>query len=136
MSNERPKFEVIFYWDERKRKPVEEFLSTLDVKTQAGFVWSIDELEKRGNQVGEPLSKPVEGHKGLFELREEVRTNIFRIIYVYYKGGKIILLHGFQKKGQKTPKGELEIAKQRQQRVPEFMREWEEEEAKKSKRNK
>jgi phage-related protein len=49
----------------------------------------------------------------LFEIRVEQDTNIYRIFYVAYTGERFILLHGFQKKTQKTPKKELDIAETR-----------------------
>ena len=49
----------------------------------------------------------------LRELREESQTNIYRIIYCFVSGRSILLLHGFQKKTQRTPRGEIEIAERR-----------------------
>lgn len=45
----------------------------------------------------------------------EQNTNIYRIFYFAYTGKFVILLHGFQKKTQKTPKKEIEIAEARMQ---------------------
>jgi len=45
-------------------------------------------------------------------LREESNTNIYRIFYVFFTGKRIILLHGFTKKTQKTPRREIELALQ------------------------
>ena len=52
--------------------------------------------------------KHIEGK--LWELREESNTNIYRILYVFFTGKRIILLHGFTKKTQKTPRREIELA--------------------------
>jgi phage-related protein len=49
----------------------------------------------------------------LWELREESRTNIYRVIYFFYTGRRIVFLHGFQKKTPKTPKKELDMARTR-----------------------
>lgn len=57
----------------------------------------------------EPLSKAL----GDREIRVQSRSDILRIIYTFIKGRRIILLHGFVKKTQKTPKGELAIAGKR-----------------------
>jgi phage-related protein len=47
---------------------------------------------------------------GLFEMRVQLGSNIFRV-FCFFDGGKlVILLSGFQKKTQKTPKEELERA--------------------------
>jgi phage-related protein len=54
------------------------------------------------------------GSDGLFEIRIEVQSNIFRIFCCFDKGNIVILFNGFQKKTQKTPANELELAKKLQ----------------------
>ena len=49
----------------------------------------------------------------MYEIRVDKSTNIYRIFYFVYTGRRFILLHGFQKKTQKTPKREIEIAEKR-----------------------
>ena len=55
----------------------------------------------------------------LWELRCESRTNIYRIMYLFFTGRLIVLLQGFQKKTQETPRGEIEIARRRLNRYSE-----------------
>lgn len=50
------------------------------------------------------------GTDGLYEIRVEVSSNIFRIFCCFDKGNLVILFNGFQKKSQKTPKQEIELA--------------------------
>ena len=50
------------------------------------------------------------GTDGLFEVRVEFGSNIFRIFSFFDKGNLVILANGFQKKTQKTPKQEIEKA--------------------------
>ena len=50
------------------------------------------------------------GSTGIFEIRVEVGSDIFRVFSFFDKGNLIILVNGFQKKSQKTPKKELELA--------------------------
>jgi phage-related protein len=50
------------------------------------------------------------GTKGLYEIRVEVGSNIFRIFSFFDKGNLVVLGNGFQKKTQKTPKQEIEKA--------------------------
>lgn len=54
--------------------------------------------------------KSIEGVKGLFEIRIEYESNIYRIFCCFDKGRLVVLFNGFQKKTQKTPKKELEKA--------------------------
>ena len=48
---------------------------------------------------------------GIYEIRVEYKSNIYRIFSFFDDGKLIILLHGFQKKTQKTPRKEIERAK-------------------------
>lgn len=98
--------------DERGRSPVEEFLDSLDQKTKARFLWSTEQLRVRNVQAREPLLKHLEGN--LWELREESATNIYRVVYFFFTARRIVLLHGFQKKSQRTPRSEIEMAHPRQ----------------------
>jgi phage-related protein len=77
------------------------FLAGLDTKTQIRFAWSIEQLCLRNTQARPPLVKHLAGK--LWELREESATNIYRVRYVFFTGQRIVLLHGFHKKSQKTP---------------------------------
>ncbi|MFZ4414934.1 MAG: type II toxin-antitoxin system RelE/ParE family toxin [Bacteroidales bacterium] len=50
------------------------------------------------------------GTDGLYEVRIEFESNIFRIFCCFDKGNLVVLFNGFQKKTQKTPKDEIELA--------------------------
>ncbi len=56
------------------------------------------------------LMKKIESVKGLYEIRIEYRSNIFRIFCCFDKGALVVLFNGFQKKSKKTPVGEIEKA--------------------------
>lgn len=60
--------------------------------------------------IPEQYFKHLEGTSGLYEVRIQLDSNIFRIICFFDKENLVILLNGFQKKTQKTPKGEIEMA--------------------------
>ena len=52
----------------------------------------------------------MENTDGLYEIRVQLGSNIFRIFCFFDKGQLVILANGFQKKTQKTPKKEIELA--------------------------
>ena len=52
----------------------------------------------------------MDGTDGIFEIRVEFESNIYRIFCCFDEGNLIVLFHGFQKKSQKTPKKEIEKA--------------------------
>ena len=47
---------------------------------------------------------------GIYEIRVEVESNIYRIFCCFDEGSLVVLFHGFQKKTQKTPRREIERA--------------------------
>lgn len=102
---------VVFYHDDQGHSPVEEFLDSLDMKTLARFDWSIEQLRIRNVAAQEPLVRHIGGK--LWELRRESGTNIYRLLYFFFTGRRIVIVHGFQKKTQKTPRSEIELAEKR-----------------------
>lgn len=114
---EKPQWEIVFYTDENGNSPVEEFLENLDIKTQTRFQWSIEQLRLRNVQAGEPLVKHLEGK--LWELRRASDGNIYRILYFFFTGRRIVFVHGFQKKTDKAPRREIDVA---QKRLDDFIR--------------
>ena len=50
------------------------------------------------------------GTEGLYEIRIEFEGNIYRIFCCFDKGNLVLLFNGFQKKTQKTPKKEIDLA--------------------------
>jgi phage-related protein len=52
--------------------------------------------------------KLIVGTNGLYEARIQLGSNIWRVFCFFDKGRLVILLNGFQKKTQKTPKNEIE----------------------------
>lgn len=103
------KFEVEFYTKDNGEKPAKDFILGLDVKMRAKVLGIIHVLEEKGNQLREPYSKHLED--GIFEIRGKVGTDITRVLYFFYYGGRIVLTNGFVKKTQKAPKQEIELAK-------------------------
>ena len=49
----------------------------------------------------------ITGTDGLYEIRVEFESNIYRIFCCFDEGNLIVLFNGFQKKSQKTPKSEI-----------------------------
>ena len=100
---------VVVFETERKEKPVEKFIKSLDKRTTAKVIHHIDLLQQYGNKLGAPHSKKLVGK--LLELRIRGKQEV-RIIYAFKKK-TIYLLHAFTKKSQKTPKKEIEKAGKR-----------------------
>lgn len=52
----------------------------------------------------------MKGTDGLYEIRIEFESNIYRIFCCFDKVNLVVLFNGFQKKSQKTPKKEIDLA--------------------------
>lgn len=61
-------------------------------------------------KIPEKYFKHITGSDGLYELRVQLGSNIYRIFCCFDEGNVVVLFNGFQKKTQKTPKNELELA--------------------------
>lgn len=104
-------FDVEFFQEDDGSYPVEEFILSLDLKMRAKVFRTLELLEYKGNDLREPFSKHL--GEGIFELRVKQSSNIVRILYFFVIGKRIILANGFVKKSQKTPPGEIDLAKKR-----------------------
>lgn len=103
---------VIFYEKESGENPVKEFLDSLPGKLKAKALLEIDLLEEYGIELREPYTKALHGddYRGLWELRIKHGSNASRIFYFLPVGNTFVLLHGFLKKSEETPKRDLETA--------------------------
>ncbi|RTY91114.1 type II toxin-antitoxin system RelE/ParE family toxin [Flavobacterium sp. RSP46] len=62
------------------------------------------------DRVPEKFLKHLSGSDGVYEIRVEYQSNIYRIFCCFDKGNVVVLFNAFQKKTQKTPNSELEKA--------------------------
>ena len=81
----------------------------------ARYLRYVELMEKHGVDLRSPHSEPIGG--GLFELRPKAPEGIGRVFYCTVKDSTIVILHSFVKKTMKTPKRELEVARQRLKEV-------------------
>ena len=95
----------VFYY----RRFYMDFFATLKPEVQKKFNWTL-KLLATVERVPEKYFKHLTGSSGLYEIRVEVGSDIYRVFSFFDKGQLIILVNGFRKKTPKTPKGELELA--------------------------
>ena len=62
------------------------------------------------DKVPKKFLKHIEGQKGLYEIRVEHGSNIFRIFCCFDKGKIVVLFNGYQKKSNKTSSQQIELA--------------------------
>jgi phage-related protein len=95
---------IIFYGDY-----FIDFYKTLDDKVKDKVQYVL-ELIKQVDRVPDKFLAPMTGYDGLFEIRVEYQSNIYRIFCCFDQGQLVVLFNGFQKKTQKTPKDEIDRA--------------------------
>ena len=86
-----------------------DFFEKLKPEVRKKFNWTL-QLIATIEKVPEKYFKHLTGTSGIFEVRVEVGSDIYRAFCFFDKGQMIILVNGFQKKTQKTPKSEIELA--------------------------
>jgi len=67
-------------------------------------------LLKTVQNVPQKFLQHMTGTDGLYEIRIEVEGNIYRIFCCFDKGNLVVLFNCFQKKSQKTPRTEIDLA--------------------------
>ncbi|QFZ53342.1 type II toxin-antitoxin system RelE/ParE family toxin [Oceanihabitans sp. IOP_32] len=87
----------------------EEFLLAQPKKVQ-DKIFKVIEIIETYQHVPKTYLAPMKTHKGLFEARIKLGSNIWRVFCFFDKGKLVILLNGFTKKTQKTPKKEIDKA--------------------------
>ena len=87
----------------------QDFFDKQNKKVKAKIVWTFDLVEDL-QRVPEIYLKHIENTDGLYEIRVQSGSDIFRIFCFFDQGQLVVLANGFQKKTQKTPKKEIEKA--------------------------
>jgi phage-related protein len=100
---------AIFYRTEAGGEPVRDWLKGLSRDDRKRIGEDIKTVEF-GWPVGMPVCKPL--GDGIFEVRTSLdRNRIARVPFYLDRKGRMVLLHGFIKKTQKTPEEDLELAR-------------------------
>jgi len=114
LSEDAKRLAVHFYRSRAGADLVRDWLKSLPAEDRQSLGRDL-RLVELGWPIGMPLCRPLGG--GLWELRSSLSSNrIARVIFCAAQG-KIVLLHGFIKKTQKTPQSELDLARTRQKEV-------------------
>ena len=104
---------VRFYKTDKRVEPVREWLKSLtkaDKKTIGEDIKTV----QYGWPIGMPIVRKID--KGVWEIRSHLKDGIARVIFTVV-GDTMVLLHGFIKKSQKTPKEDIETAKKRKKNL-------------------
>jgi len=101
--------DVVFFRTESGNEPVREWLRKLS-KVDKRTIGSDIKTVQYGWPIGMPVVRKLDA--GLWKVRSWLDQRISRILFTVH-GDTMVLLHGFIKKSQKTPKEDLQLAKDR-----------------------
>jgi len=101
--------QAFFFRTEAGREPVREWLKSLPSRDDRKRIGEDIKTVEFGWPVGIPICRALRG--GLYEVRSHLTQNrIARVLFHFDKHGRMVLLHGFIKKTQKTPVEDLGLA--------------------------
>ena len=103
--DKNPKYRKITFY----KNYFQDFFSKQTKKVKEKIVWTFDLIEDL-QRVPESYLKHLENTDGLYEIRVQFGGDIFRVFCFFEEGQLVVLANGFQKKTQKTPKKEIEMA--------------------------
>jgi phage-related protein len=109
MRNQGKRVPAIFYRTEAGGEPVRDWLKELSPEDRKRIGEDIKTVEF-GWPIGMPVCRPL--GDGVYEVRTSLaRNRIARVLFYIDKKGRMVLLHGFIKKTQKTPGEDLDLAR-------------------------
>ena len=114
MINETQKTLLQFYRNSGGNEPVRDWLKALDEPDRYAIGQDLMRAQWRW-PVGMPLCRPM--GQGLWEIRTTLPSNRIARVLVSLHKGRLVALHGFIKKTQKTPDDELTLARKRQKEL-------------------
>ncbi len=101
---------AVFYRTDGGGEPVREWLKGLPSREDRKRIGEDIKTVEFGWPVGMPVCRSVGG--GIYEVRSNLTQNrIARVLFYFDKMGRMVLLHGFIKKTQKTPDEDLDLAR-------------------------
>jgi phage-related protein len=103
------RLEVAFFRTTAGREPVREWLQSLPKRDRRTIGLDLKTVQF-GWPLGMPLVRKLES--GIWEVRSSLNQRIARVLFTTI-GDRMVLLHGFIKKAQKTPAGDIELARSR-----------------------
>jgi phage-related protein len=109
IEQEGKRVPAIFYRTEAGREPVREWLKSLSPDDRKRIGEDIKSVEY-GWPIGMPVCRPL--GTGIYEVRTDIRHGrTARVLFYIDKKSRMVLLHGFIKKSQKTPNDDLDLAR-------------------------
>ncbi len=114
MEPEPKRLPAYFYRLDSGREPVREWLKELEPEDRKAIGEDVKDVEFSW-PIGMPLVRPL--GREIWEVRSSLSgSRIARVLFCV-EGGRMVLLHGFLKKTQKTPQRDIDLALKRKKGV-------------------
>jgi phage-related protein len=102
-------FEIQYYRTAEGKCPVEDYLDSLSDRQVEKVLWTL-RVVRELNPVPAQYLQKLSGTHDLWEVRISHAGNIFRLLGFVTSERRLMLVHGFTKKTQKTPPQEMTVA--------------------------
>ena len=110
LKKQGKRVQVIFFRTDAGGEPLRDWLKSLPLDEDRKRIGEDIKTVEFGWPIGMPVCRPL--GDGVYEVRTSLAQNrIARILFYIDKKGRMVLLHGFIKKTQKTPEEDLDLAR-------------------------
>ncbi|MBU2497977.1 MAG: type II toxin-antitoxin system RelE/ParE family toxin [Proteobacteria bacterium] len=100
---------ILFYTTETGKRPVEEFLDSLESKEAQKILWVLKLIEEL-DRIPSQYFKKLTGTEEIWECRARTKSKAIRIFGFFVNGDTLVLTHGYAKKSQRTDVREIKLA--------------------------
>jgi phage-related protein len=100
---------VIFYTTESGKRPVEQFLDSLESKEAQKVLWVLKLIEEL-HRIPSQFFKKLSGTDEIWESRIKTKSKANRVFGFFVDGDTLVLTHGYAKKSQRTDAKEIKLA--------------------------
>jgi len=112
VDDEEKHIQLVFYRSSSGKEPVREWLKSLNAEDRRLIGSDLKDVEY-GWPIGMPLCRPITSRRGLWEVRSNLSGGRIARVLFCIAYGRLVALHGFIKKSQKTPDRDLDLATKR-----------------------
>ena len=106
---------INYFFNSNGNSPIKEWIDELSDESKAEIFKVFELLKKYGIGLGLPFVKHLEAK--IYEVRTKDKSGIYRVLYFAHTDRTFVMLHGFKKKTQATPRKEIDIAIKRMKEV-------------------
>jgi phage-related protein len=100
---------IIFYSTETGKRPLEQFLDSVDSKEAQKISWVLKLIEEL-DRIPYQYFKKLTGSEEIWECRVKTKSKAIRIFGFFVNGNTLVLTHGYAKKSQRTDARQINLA--------------------------